>query len=61
MDTEPVNVRLSRDLLSKIDAIRATKSPSPSRPEAIRQILDASFRPLISNGAIWRALGSSDD
>lgn len=39
-----VQVRLRPDLIEKIDALRAEQSPVPSRPEAIRQILEATFR-----------------
>jgi metal-responsive CopG/Arc/MetJ family transcriptional regulator len=37
-------VRLSADMLDKIDALRAKHNPQPSRPEAIRQVLEATFR-----------------
>jgi hypothetical protein len=30
--------------LAKIDALRAKHTPKPSRPEAIRQIIEATFK-----------------
>jgi len=40
----PIQVRLQPDLLAKIDALRAKHDPVPSRPEAIRQIIEATFK-----------------
>lgn len=39
-----IGVRLQPDMLEKIDALRAKHDPMPSRPEAIRQVLEATFR-----------------
>lgn len=39
-----VGVRLQPELLAKLDNLRAAHSPAPSRPEAIRQILEAAFK-----------------
>ncbi|WP_245463748.1 MULTISPECIES: ribbon-helix-helix protein, CopG family [unclassified Mesorhizobium] len=33
-------VRLQPDVLAKVDALRKKQTPSPSRPELIRQIID---------------------
>ena len=41
---QTIGVRLQPDLLAKIDALRAEHDPPPSRPEAIRQIIEATFR-----------------
>lgn len=39
-----IGVRLQPDLLAKIDALRLKETPAPSRPEAIRQIIEATFQ-----------------
>lgn len=39
VDSEPVNLRLSRDLLEGVDAFRKEQSSLPTRPGAIRAIL----------------------
>ena len=39
VDTEPVTVRLPRDILDAIEKYRREQSDIPSRPEAIRQML----------------------
>ena len=44
VDATLVGVRVPPDLLTKIDAFRAKHDPVPSRPEAIRQIVEATFR-----------------
>ncbi|RUT80579.1 CopG family transcriptional regulator [Mesorhizobium sp. M7A.T.Ca.TU.009.02.1.1] len=36
----PIMVRLQPDVLAKVDALRKKQTPSPSRPELIRQIID---------------------
>lgn len=38
-DTEPVNLRLPRDLLDALDTFRRDTSDLPNRPEAIRRLL----------------------
>ena len=43
VDTTAVMVRMPRDTLAKLDAYRAKLNPEPSRPEAIRRILDANL------------------
>ncbi len=40
-DATPVMVRLTPDLLAFIDRLREREDPAPSRPEAIRQALQA--------------------
>jgi hypothetical protein len=45
-----VNLRLLPPLLSALDALIASRSdPKPSRPEAIREILEAAFK-LMDDG-----------
>lgn len=39
-----LGVRVQPELLAKIDALRARQSPPPSRPQAIRQIIEATFK-----------------
>ena len=39
-----IGVRLQPDMLAKIDELRAQHDPVPSRPEAIRQIIAATFK-----------------
>ena len=43
VDTEPVTVRLSRDIIVALDAFRREQDDLPTRPEAIRRILAASL------------------
>jgi hypothetical protein len=39
-DTEPVNVRMPRDLLADLDTFIAEEpDPKPTRPDAIRRLL----------------------
>jgi len=40
VDSEPITVRLPRDLLSWLDEQRAQLDPVPSRPELIRRLID---------------------
>mgnify|MGYP002652052400 CR=1 FL=1 len=47
VDTEAVNLRLPRDMLSAVDAMRREQSSLPTRPEAIRIALKDW---LIANG-----------
>jgi metal-responsive CopG/Arc/MetJ family transcriptional regulator len=42
-DTEANNVRLSRDLIDKLDDLRKTERDLPSRPEMIRRIMERYF------------------
>lgn len=44
VDTEPVTVRLPRDLLNAIEAYRREQDVIPTRPEAIRQLLVEQLR-----------------
>lgn len=46
----PVLVRLQPDMLAKIDALRARHDTPPSRPETIRQIVEAAFRLMGDEG-----------
>lgn len=39
VDTEPVNLRLPRDLIAAIDKLRTETDGIPSRPEVVRSIL----------------------
>lgn len=39
VDTEPVNLRLPRDVIDALDARRRAESDLPTRPEAIRRII----------------------
>ena len=45
VDTEPVTVRLPREQLEAIDAYRRTESDLPSRPEAIRRLVEVGLAP----------------
>lgn len=40
----PIQVRLQPETLAKIDALREKQTPVPTRPEAIRQIIEATFK-----------------
>lgn len=39
VDSEPVNLRLPRSLLSAVDEFRRAEPDLPTRPEAIRRII----------------------
>lgn len=39
VDSEPVNLRLSRDVLEMLDDFRRKQMDLPTRPEAIRRLL----------------------
>jgi len=39
-----IGVRLQPDLLSKLDEWRSKQRPIPTRPEAIRAMVEATFR-----------------
>ena len=41
VDSEAVNVRLERPMLTALDAWRQKRLTTPSRPEAIRRLLEA--------------------
>lgn len=41
VDSTPINLRLPPDLLAWVDAERAKLDPPPSRPEFIRQLIEA--------------------
>lgn len=40
VDSEAVNVRLPRDMLDAVDAFRRTEDDLPTRPEAIRRLVE---------------------
>lgn len=40
IDSEPVNVRIERSMLERIDAWRRDVPDLPSRPEAIRRLVE---------------------
>jgi hypothetical protein len=44
VDTEPVNLRLPRDLIAALDDFRRQQGDVPTRPEAIRRVLAEQFR-----------------
>lgn len=44
VDTEAVNVRLPRDTLTAIDAYRRAQHDVPTRPEAIRRLLEKAIQ-----------------
>lgn len=39
MDTEPVTIRMSRDMIKAIDDYRRTQEDLPTRPEVIRRVI----------------------
>lgn len=39
MDTEPVNLRMHREMIDAVEAFRREQDVIPSRPEAIRRII----------------------
>lgn len=41
VDTEPVTIRMSRDMIRAIDDYRRTQEDLPTRPEVIRRVLAA--------------------
>lgn len=41
VDTEPVTIRMSRDMIKAIDDYRRTQEDLPTRPEVIRRVLAA--------------------
>lgn len=43
VDATPITVRLPPDLLHKLDTIRARRVPPPSRQEAVREMIEATF------------------
>lgn len=43
-DTEAVNVRLSRDILDRVDAYRREERDLPTRPEAIRRLVEKGLK-----------------
>jgi hypothetical protein len=45
LDTEAVNVRMAREMIAELDAwIAAQPEPKPSRPEAIRSLVEKGLR-----------------
>ncbi|CAH1661113.1 hypothetical protein CHELA1G11_12433 [Hyphomicrobiales bacterium] len=56
VDSEAVNVRIERELLERIDDWRRYESDLPSRPEAIRRLLDAGISVPPSADALISAL-----
>lgn len=43
VDTEPVNLRLPREMIAAIDELRRAEEDLPTRPEMIRRILAAAI------------------
>lgn len=43
VDTEPVTVRLPRHMLDAIDAFRRAEDDLPTRPEAIRRLVESAL------------------
>lgn len=39
VDTEPVTIRMHRDMIKQIDNYRRTLEELPSRPEVIRRVM----------------------
>lgn len=39
VDTKPVMIRMSNDLIDQIDAYRRTQKDLPTRPEVIRRVM----------------------
>lgn len=39
VDTEPVTIRMQRDMIKAIDNYRRTQEDLPSRPEVIRRVM----------------------
>jgi len=46
IDSEAVNVRLTRDMLTMLDDWRRDQTDLPNRPEAIRRILSEHFKQM---------------
>lgn len=44
VDSEAVNLRLTRDLIGALDEFRRGQADLPTRPEAIRRILTAHLK-----------------
>lgn len=44
VDTEPVNLRLPREMIEAIDAFRKAESDLPTRPEGIRRLLSETLK-----------------
>lgn len=44
VDTEPVNLRLPREILSEVDARRKAEADLPTRPEMIRRLIAQSLK-----------------
>jgi len=44
VDTEPVNVRLPRDSITALDDWRRQQPDLPTRPEAVRRLIDEALR-----------------
>lgn len=44
VDSEAVNVRMERALLEKVDAWRNNALEQPSRPEAIRRLVEKALK-----------------
>ena len=48
VDSEAVNVRFERQTLTRIDAwVAAQPDPKPTRPEAVRRLLEKALTPSI--------------
>jgi hypothetical protein len=51
VDAEAVNVRIERDALARIDAWRRGQSDLPTRPEAIRRLVEAGLETRVRSDA----------
>lgn len=40
MDSEAINVRMERDMIDRLDDFRRGEKDMPSRPEAIRRLVE---------------------
>lgn len=40
MDSEAINVRMERDMIDRLDDFRRAEKDMPSRPEAIRRLVE---------------------
>ena len=51
VDSEAVNVRIERNLLNQIDEFRRAESDLPSRPEAIRRLVEKGLQTDLDSSA----------
>lgn len=45
VDTEQITVRLPRELLDALDALRKEQDDPPTRPEMVRRVLSSALLP----------------